>query len=318
MCPSLNHAGNPGRLSGASLELVVMQGTFATLSEMAYVDHPDGHQTAMTTTQVRSLINGQRQMGGKTLMPGGSSLELHSEQIKAGQNTGFSTMAPSEPPTKPRTSEGAISIEARTGVSLDVKALLVPGHRPDFSQDRLLESAGMPHVTNVAESAEAEDRGQSSSPGMVFLTCPAFLALNHSAACFNMNSVLPRALVLLLFRGPKYKEALRSECHAAGESYNSSARNEHKIVKTQFYGRSSGIGQLAPQEPIRIDIWAMLRLLLYIASFGFYLFTRSTTMNARGSVPLFLYQLAVIIFEGFHFFSGCLVGLWQVSSLTYR
>ena len=62
----------------------------------------------------------------------------------------------------------------------------------------------------------------------------------------------------------------------------------------------------------------MLRLLLYIASFGFYLFTRSTTMDARGNVPLFLYQLAVIIFEGFFFLSGCLVGLWQVSLLTSR
>ena len=173
MCPSLNHADSPERLSAASLELVAMQGISATLSEMADTDNADGHLTAMKTTQVRSLINGQRQMGGKTLMPGGSSVELHSEQIKAGQNPGFSNIAPSEPPAKPRTSEGAISIEARTGVSLDVKASLVAGRRPDFSQDRLLESKGIPQVTMIAESVEAQDRGQSSSPGMVSLTCSA-------------------------------------------------------------------------------------------------------------------------------------------------
>ena len=149
---------------------------------MGHIDNADGHLTAITRMQVRSLINGQRQMGGKALMPGGSSVELHSEQIQAGQNPGFSRLAPSEPPAKPRTSEGAISIEARTGVSLDVKASLVAGHRPDFSQDRLLESGGMPHVTMIAESAEAEDRGPSLSPGMVSLTCPALLALDQFAA----------------------------------------------------------------------------------------------------------------------------------------
>ena len=91
-----------------------------------------------------------------------------------------------------------------------------------------------------------------------------------------------------------------------------SVRKEHNIITTQFYGRAEPKRAAAVREPTQRNRWAVLRLALYIASFGFYLFTRSTTMNAKGSVPLFLYQLAFILAESLHFVSGCLTGLWQV------
>ena len=91
-------------------------------------------------------------------------------------------------------------------------------------------------------------------------------------------------------------------------------KEEHKIATTRFYGRSNPDDQSAiqQQQPTSTNAWAVLRLSLFIASFGFYLFTRSTTMDAQGRVTLFLYQLAVILGEVLFFLSGCLIGLWQV------
>jgi len=91
-------------------------------------------------------------------------------------------------------------------------------------------------------------------------------------------------------------------------------RKENKIVRPHFYGRTPPRTQAAAQQPIETDGWAMLRLVLFIISFVFNLFTRSTTMDAKGSTPLYLYQLAVIFAEGLFFLSGCLIGIWQVRS----
>ena len=91
-------------------------------------------------------------------------------------------------------------------------------------------------------------------------------------------------------------------------------KEEHKIATTRFYGRSNPASRSAIlQQPTSTDPWAVLRLSLFIASFAFYLLTRSTTMDGKGRVTLFLYQLAVILGECLFFLSGCLIGLWQVS-----
>ncbi len=99
---------------------------------------------------------------------------------------------------------------------------------------------------------------------------------------------------------------------SAGEKQHKSIQEGHSIITTQFYGRAEPKRAAAAREPTQTDTWAVLRLALYIASFAFYLFTRSTTMTVKGSVPLFLYQLAFILAESLHFVSGCLIGLWQV------
>lgn len=102
----------------------------------------------------------------KALMPGasGSSEDLHAEQIQASQLPTsrylgtYSTLAPSEPPAKPRLSEGAISIEAKHGKSVDGRAL--PGHMSNLSQDGVLQnSTAIPHVTIIANSSIPE-KGQ--------------------------------------------------------------------------------------------------------------------------------------------------------------
>ena len=102
---------------------------------------------------------------------------------------------------------------------------------------------------------------------------------------------------------------------AAGEEQQKSSQNTQNITRTQFYGRTKPKRPAAGHEPT--NTWAVLRLALFSASFGFYLFTRSTTVDATGSIPLFLYQLAVLLAEGLHFFSGCLVGIWQVLYIDY-
>ena len=61
-----------------------------------------------------------------------------------------------------------------------------------------------------------------------------------------------------------------------------------------------------------IDYFGTLNLLLYIAAFGFYLFTRSTTTSTPGT--LLAYQVAMLLAEGFIFLSGLVIGLWQVSA----
>ena len=89
-------------------------------------------------------------------------------------------------------------------------------------------------------------------------------------------------------------------------------KEEHRIVTTRFYGRSNPDSQSVMLQPTSTVPGAVLRLGLLIASFGFYIFTRSTTMDAKGRVTLFLYQMAVILGECLFFLSGCLIGLWQV------
>lgn len=99
--------------------------------------------------------------------------------------------------------------------------------------------------------------------------------------------------------------------HAAGEE-NHTHHKEQKILRADFYGNTEPKRPAAGHEAAQADTGAVLRLVLFVAGFGFYLFTRSTTMDARGSAPLFLYQLAVLLAESLHFVSGCLVGIWQV------
>ena len=64
-----------------------------------------------------------------------------------------------------------------------------------------------------------------------------------------------------------------------------------------------------------IDVLGTLIVLLYIAAFGFYLFTRSTTDSVAGT--LVAYQIAMLSAEGFVFLSGLVFGLWQVSPLPW-
>ena len=96
-------------------------------------------------------------------MPGasGSSEDLHAEQIQAGQLPTsrylgtYSTLTPSEPPAKPRVSEGAVSVEAKHGKSLDGRAQ--PGQMSNLSQDGgLQKSTAIPHVTIIANSSIPE------------------------------------------------------------------------------------------------------------------------------------------------------------------
>ena len=101
--------------------------------------------------------------------------------------------------------------------------------------------------------------------------------------------------------------------HAAGEETHNNQK-EQQIFRIQFYGRTEPKRPATGHEATQTNTGAELRLALFLASFGFYLFTRSTTMNARGSTPLFLYQLAMLLAESLHFFSGCLIGIWQVLS----
>lgn len=103
--------------------------------------------------QVRSLIDGQRQLrpDRKVLAPGRSSADLHTDQIGAGQIPHNSMLAPAEPPTMPRTSEGAVSIEAKLGRSCEGQTPAGPTIGP--SKGGLQEVTAVPHVTITLHSA---------------------------------------------------------------------------------------------------------------------------------------------------------------------
>ena len=115
--------------------------------------------------QVRSLIDGQRQLrpDRKVLAPGGSSADLHTDQIGAGQIPHYSMLAPGEPPAQamPRTSEGAVSVEAKLGKSYEVQT--PAGHTTGLSHVALPEVTAVSHVTIIAHSA-ATKKGESVCP----------------------------------------------------------------------------------------------------------------------------------------------------------
>ena len=129
------------------------------------------------TVQVRSLIEGQRQLNPnrKALMPSGSSANLHPEQIKAGLASSSSLAAAAEPPSKPRVSEGAISIEAKQGKSMDGRS--GPGHGSRPSSEALLGNAGLPHVTIKASAANPEKGCVTATEGM--LRCRLWALSEH-------------------------------------------------------------------------------------------------------------------------------------------
>jgi hypothetical protein len=77
-----------------------------------------------------------------------------------------------------------------------------------------------------------------------------------------------------------------------------------------FYNRNPQAHMM--RAPSRVDLLGLLCWLLYVAAFIFYLFTRGTTVSAAGSMPLFLYQLSVLVAECLLFISGALIGVWQV------
>ncbi len=117
---------------------------------------------------MRNLIDGQRQLrpDGKVLAPGGSSADLHADQIGAGQAPHYTMLAPGEPPAMPRTSEGAVSIEAKLGKAFDAQALAAhaAGLSPAGLQEVIAvpgEVVAVPHVTITAHSANI-DKGRKS------------------------------------------------------------------------------------------------------------------------------------------------------------
>ena len=136
--------------------------------------------------QVRSLIEGQRQLNPnrKILVVSGSSANMHSDQIKAGLASSSSLAAAAEPPSKPRVSEGAISIEAKQGKSMDGRSGPGEGSRP--SSEQLLDSAGLPNVTIIASAATPEKGAHSCHRGY----CVAS-PLGHTQARYHTMSVLP-------------------------------------------------------------------------------------------------------------------------------
>ena len=113
--------------------------------------------------QVRTLIDGQRQMrpGGKVLAPGGSSADLHTDQIRAGQVSSYSTAASNEPPAMPRTSEGAVSIEAKLQKPSDGQS--APDHRTGRSHGDQERETAVPHVT-ITTHPETSGKGESPRP----------------------------------------------------------------------------------------------------------------------------------------------------------
>ena len=132
---------------------------------------------------MRTLIDGQRQLRpeGKVLAPGGSSADLHVDQIRAGQASSYSAVAPTEAPAMPRTSEGAVSIEAKLQKSLDVQP--ASGHRTGLTHGALPGIVtAVPHVTITTHSSTAK-QGESNCPKQSFvsiltdhLTTPAGLS----------------------------------------------------------------------------------------------------------------------------------------------
>jgi hypothetical protein len=91
----------------------------------------------------------------------------------------------------------------------------------------------------------------------------------------------------------------------AAEESKEDSRRPH------FYNKK-GPGRTS-QLPRTFDQLGLLLLILYIAAFGFYLFTRSTTDSMPGT--LVAYQIAMLVAEGFVFLSGLVFGLWQVRAL---
>ena len=85
-----------------------------------------------------------------------------------------------------------------------------------------------------------------------------------------------------------------------------------KSMAVQFYNQEVP-GRLLRQA-YSTDRWGLLRWLFYILAFAFYLFTRSTTVSSGATATLFAYQIVVLMAEAVIFLSGCLVGMWQVSS----
>lgn len=240
-------------------------------------------------------------------MPSGSSANLHPEQIKAGLASSSSLAATAEPTSKPRVSEGAISIEAKQGKSMDGRS--GPGHGSRPSSEALLGSAGLPHKTIKASAANPEKGRMSATAGMLW--CRLWALSGQMSQCDHIAHPRSLSQIINLFE----RHCLHYQCTSqhAGVEHKHVTKEEHRITTTRFYGRSNPDGQSAILQPKSSDPWAVLRLALFIASFGFYLFTRSTTMDAKGRVTLFLYQLAVILGECLFFLSGCLIGLWQVS-----
>ena len=120
-------------------------------------------KSALVCWQVRNLIDGQRQLRPveKVLAPGGSSADLHADEIPAGQAPHYTMQAPGEPPGMPRTSEGAVSIEAKLGKSLGSQGLA--GHAAGVKDGGLQEVLAGPHVTITAHSATIGQGGLLSA-----------------------------------------------------------------------------------------------------------------------------------------------------------
>lgn len=67
-------------------------------------------------------------------------------------------------------------------------------------------------------------------------------------------------------------------------------------------------------QPFHTDVCGLLRCIGFVAAFGFYLFSRSTTLDPAATGTLYAYQIAVLLAECAIFSSGVVVGLWQVGS----
>ena len=107
--------------------------------------------------------------GGKVLAPGGSSADLHSDQIRAGQVSSYSTAASNEPPAMPRTSEGAVSIEAKLQKPSDGQS--APGHRTGRSHGDQGVVAAVPQVT-LTTHPETSGKGESTRPMRIVILAP--------------------------------------------------------------------------------------------------------------------------------------------------
>lgn len=110
-----------------------------------------------------------------------------------------------------------------------------------------------------------------------------------------------------------YNANLFQYCHYHAGTPDKANTPARKGITMKFYNRAPQAQFV--QLPSHIDQTGLLRWLLYVAAFIFYLFTRSTTVSAADSTALFMYQLAVLVAEGLIFSSGALVGLWQVSQM---
>ncbi|CAL5228811.1 g12011 [Coccomyxa viridis] len=128
-------------------------GSFGQLDPASLALHDYLRRIQQQAQQVRNLIDGQRQLRPveKVLAPGGSSADLHADEIPAGQAPHYTMQAPGEPPGMPRTSEGAVSIEAKLGKSLGSQGLA--GHAAGVKDGGLQEVLAGPHVTITAHSA---------------------------------------------------------------------------------------------------------------------------------------------------------------------